>query len=91
MKKGSLGSGVITMSCLMWVLPTGKKEMMRIGKRKKGKDYGFPMLTAVADSGTLDRYCCEVSKWDGVVRERTLRWLRSIVQLPESLQMTIAW
>lgn len=33
----------------------------------------FPMLTALADSGTLDRYCREVGKCDGIA-EKTLRW-----------------
>lgn len=60
-------------------------------KKGKRKDYVVPMLTAVADSRTLDRYCWEVSKCDGVVTEKTLRWLRVIDQLPESLQMTVAW
>lgn len=48
------------------------------------------MLIALAGSGAVDRYCKEILWCDGSNVTKTLNWLRSVDQLPESVQMTVA-
>lgn len=69
----------------------GDEEEDREERGEKRKDHVFLMLTAIADSGTSDRYCREVGKCDRSAADKTLRWLRLIDQLLKSLQMTVAW
>lgn len=45
----------------------------------------FTMLTALADSGAVNRYCREILRCDGSNVTKTLNWLRSVDQLPESV------
>lgn len=68
----------------------GSEEDDETEEQHKSKEEALTMLTAFADSGAINHYCREIICCDGSNVSKTMGWLRSIDQLPKSVQMTVA-